>query len=113
MIDNETFTLKELVFAFVLLIGMGILKFLGFIMPKTAEIVADYYSRKINNGTNKKIEDLIVKVDILENDLADRNGLMEEIKICKKAIISQDKELLELVRQNYINKVRNNQKHEI
>lgn len=113
MIENETFTLKEIVFAFVLLIGMGILKFLGFIMPKTAEIVADYYSRKINNGTNKKIEDLIVKVDILENDLADRNGLMEEIKICKKAIISQDKELLKLVRQNYINKVRDNQKHEI
>lgn len=111
METQEVFSLKELVFLFFGIIGIGLYRILGWIMPKTYKIFFEHIKKTFT-------ADVIIELEILKNQKFDNKDVLDKLeKLTKEthalknnftailtAILTKDKDSLEIIKNFYVEK---------
>jgi len=97
-LDQTVYSIRELIFAGFLFVGIGIMRFLGFIMPKTYNIFFEHFKKSFTKDLEDKIEILSHN---LEKYRQEKHIIENENKLFKQAILSKDEETLDNIKNFY------------
>lgn len=94
MVNQEVFTLKELIFLFIGGIGIVLYRILGWAMPKTYNIFFEHIKKIL-------IADVLNELQKLKKET---HAMKNEFKLCLRAILDKDEDAQELIRKFYAEK---------
>ena len=99
------FSFREAIFWFMGVIGAIIYKFLAWLMPKTYQLFADHIRGEITKNLVEEVKNLTEKVETLSKELTsyrrEKHNKDGELKECVDAIVSDDKEKLNVLKAHY------------
>jgi hypothetical protein len=90
-LDQEVFTIKQLVFAIFGLIGIALYRVLGWLMPITYKIFFAHAQKILTGSLENKVEKLTKETHMLKND----------VRLLIRAFLTKDEEALQEFKKFY------------